>query len=132
MENYTREELISICEAAVVHHTKWSDRDSYAAQKEIQSIYEGLTAGLDFEIDSNTDDHTIWISFPQPIDLDKLDKNGLYLDISSRDDYFEDCDPEYETEMFDGYGIDFKSSYTSGYMPTKKRLEEVGEGGDWY
>lgn len=132
MKNYTREELISICEAAVVHHTKWRDRNSYSAQTEIQSIYEGLTAGLDFEIDGNTDDCTIWISFTQPIDLDKLDKNGLYLDISSRDDYFEDCDPEYETEMFDGYGIDFQSSYTRGYMPTRKRLEEVGYGEDWY
>jgi len=34
--------------------------------------------------------------------------------------------------MFDGEGIDFYSSYTQTYMPTRQRLEECGIGNDWY
>lgn len=135
--NY-REYLIQLCKDSVVHHTKWSNRDSYIAQKNIQSIYEGLTAGLDFrivtkEIDSNyysTEDNLI-IKFLQPIDFNKL-KSGKFLEISSKEDYFNDCDPEYNTEMFDGDGIDFESTYTQSYMPTRKRIEEIGIGNDWY
>ena len=47
----------------------------------------------------------------QPIDFDKLEK-GLHLEISSREDYFKDCCPDFECEMFDGDGIDFYSSFT--------------------
>lgn len=133
-----REELIELCQDAVVHHTKWDNRDSYSAQKGIQSIYEGLTAGLDFriitkEIDPvyHSCDRILIIEFLKPIDLNKL-KNAKHLEISSRDDYFKDCDPEYEGEMFDGNGIDFYSTYTQTYMPTRMRLEECGAGNDWY
>jgi len=133
-----REELISICEDAVINHTKWENRDSYSAQLSIQSIYEGLTAGLDFRVvtkeidkDYHSDKRTLIIEFLQPIDFDKLE-NAKYLEISSREDYFRDCDPEYDSEMFDGVGIDFKSSYTQTYMPTRERLNEVGSGNDWY
>jgi hypothetical protein len=132
-----REELIKICQDAVVHHKKWSDRDSYSAQKEIQSIYKGLTAGLDFRVVQKEDnpeyhstEETLIIEFLHPIDEEKLEK-GLHLAISSREDYFRDCDPEYEGEMFDGKGIDFESSFTIGYMPTRKRLNRVA-GNDWY
>lgn len=131
VRRFLRDELISICRDAVVNHTKWGDRDSYSAQVNLQSIYKALTAGLPYTIDKDTDERTIWITFKQPIDLEKLNK-GEYLNISSREDYFHDCDPDYETEMFDGYGIDFTSNYTGSYMPTRKRLEDVGEGNDWY
>jgi hypothetical protein len=40
----TIEDLIKLCEDAVVPCSKWDNRDSYSAQKKIQSIYEGLTA----------------------------------------------------------------------------------------
>ena len=133
-----REELIELCQDAVVHHTKWRDRDSYSAQKGIQSIYRGLTAGLDFriiteEIDSgyHSDEDTILVEFSQPIDFDKL-KDGKTLEISSRQDYFKDCDPDYESEMFDGGGIDFDSNYTQTYMPTRKRINDRGFRNDWY
>lgn len=133
-----RQELIELCKDAVVHHTKWQDRDSYSAQRNLQSIYEGLTAGLDYRIvtkeidaDYHSDERTIIIEFLQPIDLEKL-KTGRHLEISSRDDYWKDCDPDYEGEMFDGHGIDFESSYTQSYMPTRKRIEECGIGNDWY
>jgi len=126
---YTREELMNICENAVVHHTKWSDRDSYSAQVMIASVYEGLSAGFDFVIGKDTNDKIIYIEFKN-IDMEKL-KDARYLSISSREEYFEECDPNYDTEMFVGYGIEFNSSYHCGYMPTQKRLEEV-DGDDWY
>lgn len=132
-----RSELIQLCQDAVVHHTKWQDRDSYSAQKSIQSIYEGLTAGLDFRVvtkeideDYHSDERTLIVEFLQPIDHSKLE-NGKHLEISEREDYFRDCDPDYETEMFDGTGIDFWSNYTQTYMPTRKCLDECN-GDDWY
>lgn len=136
--NYTREQLIDICEKAVVHHTKWDNRDSYSAQLGVQSLYKGLTAGLDFRVvtkdispDYHSNDNVIIVEFLQPIDLDKL-QNGKELEISSREDYFKDCDPEYDTEMFDGEGIDFRSEYTQTYMPTLDSIEKAGIGNDWY
>ena len=137
MENITREELISICEDAVVHHTKWHNRDSYSAQLNIRDVYKGLTAGLDFKIITKEDDpfyhsseSTLIISFPQPIDFNKL-KEGRYLSISSREDYWRDCDPNMESEMFDGEGIDFYSNFTQTYIPSRSRLDYV-KGDDWY
>lgn len=132
-----REELIKLCKKAVVHHTKWDNRDSYLAQESIQSIHEGLTAGLDFrvvtkEIDPNyhSGERTLIVEFIQPIKKDKL-KEACHLKISSIEDYHKDCDPDYEMEMFNGGGIDFDSDYTQSYMPTKKRLDECN-GNDWY
>lgn len=131
-----REELIQLCQMAVVHHTKWNNRDSYSAQKGLQSIYFGLTAGFNFRIvtkevssDYHSDDDTLIVEFLPPFDNIE---NAKPLKISSREDYFKDCDPEHETEMFDGEGIDFDSSFTKTFMPTKKRIENVGVGNDWY
>jgi hypothetical protein len=138
VRRFSREELISICQGAVVHHTKWQNRDSYSAQKGIQSIYKGLTAGLKFRVvtkkihpDYHSSEWTLIIEFLQPIDFDKLE-TGLHLDISSREDYFKDCCPDYECEMFDGDGIDFQSTFTQTYMPSRQKLESVGTGNDWY
>jgi hypothetical protein len=131
-KKYTREELISICEDAVVHHSNWQDRDSYLSQLSVQAIYKGLTAGIDFTIGDSTTYKSIWITFTRPINMEKLE-TGKYLEISSREEYFEECDPERETEMFDSYtnGIDWNGSYTTSYLPTRKRLEERGLGEDW-
>jgi hypothetical protein len=136
---YTREDLIKICENAVVHHKKWGDRDSYIAQRNIQSIYKGLTAGLDFrivtkEIDASyhSNDSTLIIEFMKPIEYNQLEEKGKHLRISSREDYFKDCDPDYETEMFSGDGIDFHSEFTQTFMPTQARLDACGKGNDWY
>jgi hypothetical protein len=133
-----RKYLIQLCKDAVVHHTKWRDRDSYSSQREIQSIYKALTAGLEYRILTKeispsyySDDWSLIIEFLQPIDFKKLE-TGEFLEISSLEDYFRDCDPEHKGEMFDGEGIDFYSDYTQTYMPTRKRLEKVGTGNDWY
>lgn len=131
--DYTREELIQLCRDAVVHHTKWGDRDSYSAQKGVQEVYRALTAGWDFEIrlehPVNSTSRTIWITLT-PVEGVDVFKDGEWLNISSREEYFEDCDPEYETEMFDTYPETFKEPFTT-YLPTRERLDQAA-GGDWY
>lgn len=124
----SRQELIEICLDAVVDWSKWTDRDSYSAQKSIQSIYEGLTAGLEYDITRDENNAYYHIDFTQPINLTMLDQEGKYLEISSRDEYWEENG--YESEMFDSYGIDFRTEYTSSYMPTREFLNYV-DGQDW-
>ena len=133
-----RKDLIKLCEDAVVHHTKWMNRDSYCAQLSRRDIYKGLTAGLKFRVvtkdicpDYYSNENTIIIEFTHTVDFDKL-KKGKDLRISSLEDYFRDCDPEHKTEMFDGTGIDFDSEYTKSYIPTRKRVKRNGIGNDWY
>ncbi len=131
-----REELIKICEDAVVSHKKWIERDSCSAQNSVKSIYLGLTAGLDYRIVTkemssfHSDELALVIEFLQPINMEML-KTGKVLQISTREQYFKDCDPEYETEMFTKVGIDFSSTFTTSYMPTRERLEFIGIGNDW-
>ena len=129
MNQYTRKRLIRICQDGVVNHKKWNNRDSFNAQQMINSIYEGLTAEFDFKIDKDTDEDTIWINFIN-IDLDKL-CDCKSLEICDIDDYFRDCDPKHETEMFEGEGINFESNWCNGFMPTRKRLNNC-KGEDWY
>lgn len=81
--------------------------------------------------DYHSNSKTLIVEFIQPIDFDKLE-NGKVLRISSREDFFRDCDPEYETEMFDGEGIDFYSNFTQTYMPSRECLDSCGIGNDWY
>ncbi len=126
----TREELIELCEDSVVHWTKWHNRDSYASQVGIQSIYKGLTAGLDYRIIVRRDNPETWIiEFLQPIDFEKL-KDGKHLEISAREDYLKEFGSD--VEMFDGEGIDFHSGYTQTYMPSRERVNRIGIGNDWY
>jgi len=133
-----RETLIQLCKDAVVHHTKWQNRDSFIAQKGIQGIYKGLTAGLSFKIlteenspDYHSDEYTIIIQFDKVVNQDDLEK-GLNLEISSREDFFRDCCPDYECEMFDSDGLDFSDDWVCQFMPSRKRIESVGIGNDWY
>jgi trehalose-6-phosphate synthase len=127
----TRKQLIELCQKAVVHHTKWNDRDSYLAQKSVQSIYAGLTGNVSYTY--TIEDNSIWITFKKPTKEQK-DKFE-YLSIDSIEDYFEwyknEYGDRYLPEMFDGYGIDWNSDYLSSYLPTPERLEEVN-GSDWY
>lgn len=128
---YTRKDLIQLCIDAVVPHYKWHDRDSYAAQLSIQSIYEGLTGGVKYSY--TITNNTIWITFNKPI-KDQL-KKSQHLNIDSRDDYFNWFLKEYgdnlEPEMFDSIGIDWNSNYLTSYMPTRERLNNCNND-DWY
>lgn len=105
MTDYTREELIAICEAGVVPHEHWSDRDSAGAQQKLGQAWAYLKAGCDFavRIDAtstcSTDDDTVWV------------------DITFHDFGYFDYDGGPKTEIF--------------YLPTRKRLEQTA-GKDWY
>ena len=48
--NYTREDLIAICELAVVPHDRWSDRDTPGAQEGVGKAWAFLKAGCAFRV----------------------------------------------------------------------------------
>lgn len=100
--HYTRDDLISICEAAVVPHAKWHDRDSASAQQGVGKAWALLRAGCEFRIlhegTLRTDDRTIWVEF------DVRDFN-----------YFELGD----------------MGTVTVYLPTRDRLADAA-GRDWY
>ena len=102
--SYTRDELIAICERAVVQHERWSDRDTARAQEGVGKAWAFLRAGCDFHVITEgdlcvTDDRTIWVEITHDI-FGVIDWGG----------------PQ-ETERF--------------YLPTRARLDET-DGGDWY
>lgn len=110
--DYTREELVAICERAVVPVEKWRNRDSASAQNGVGQAWVLLKAGCEFHIHPNppagqhgcfTDADTIWLDLEFP---------GFSAFEYGRSDhhYWED-----ETV----------------YLPTPERLERSA-GNDWY
>lgn len=100
---YTREELITICEQSFVPQSKWFNRDSQSAQCQLGEAYALLKDGCDFIVLVNgnlkTDDRTIWI---------EIESEGF--------------------EHHDWGGSNEKETY---YLPTQKRLDDQ-KGSDWY
>lgn len=110
--DYTREELIAICERAVVSLADWGDRDSPEAQEGVGTAWVMLRAGCPFTILTGTGPgcHT--------------DKNTIWLEIRwPRFNNFEYG----ETEEKDANGWPSETIY----LPTPQRLENVA-GKDWY
>lgn len=110
--NYTREEIINICEHAIVPEKHWSDRDSQASQSKIGEVWALLKAGCKFKVlvqDSSikgpqlctTDNRTVWI---------EINSEGFM--------YHEMAEEEYKD----------KDTF---YLPTWERLESA-KGKDWY
>lgn len=103
--DWTREELIDICERAVVAQEKWANRDSHEAHLNIGQAWVLLQAGCEFTIrvagkgDVCTNERTIWV------------------DISARGFASFDCGGLPDTELF--------------YLPTPERLDSTS-GKDWY
>jgi hypothetical protein len=99
-----RKDLIAICEAAIVSCTKWDDRDTSGAQRQIGEAWALLKSGCDFNFlnDGNlkTDEQTLWVGI-------------RFTDFSG----YEDDNPDNATENF--------------YLPTWRRLAEA-KGEDWY
>lgn len=103
---YTRDDLIDICERAIVLEEHWHDRDSAKAQLDVGQAWALLKAGCDFrQLDGTkheylkTDERTIWI---------EIDYKGFNV--------FE-MGSEKDEETF--------------YLPTPERLEQCA-GTDWY
>ena len=107
--NYTREELIEICEKAIVQEKDWQDRDTESSQCKVGECWALLKAGCDFEViyeddTCATDETTIWLYV--------YSEGFRYFEYASADDN------------------DYKETHHY-YLPTKKRLEQVN-GKDWY
>lgn len=109
MKNYTREDLIKICEQAFVPEDKWHDRDSSEAQKQLGLCYVFLKDGCEFEIRE-----------------EDCSENSIVLDIYSKGFcWFEDWEEPSERTR------EVKDKHSYIYLPTQKRLDEAN-GGDWY
>jgi len=105
IEENSREYLISICERSIVPESRWSNRDSSSAQRQLGECLVLLKAGCQYRVcdlpSDNlfiTDDRIIWI---------EITLKGF--------SWFESGIVEVETY----------------YLPTTKRLHE-SQGGDWY
>lgn len=106
--DYTRDELIAICERAVVPMNHWRDRDSPHSHEKLGLCWAMLKAGAEFTIHSasekggcHTNRATIWLT---------LTWNNF-------------SDFEYGTRL---------SESGTFYLPTPARLDAVGPGKDWY
>lgn len=119
-KDYTREELIAICEQCYVPSSKWGDRDSYIAQRNASNIHGLLLSGAYFELDIYSEDN-IDINFHN---ISQEQNNNRYngFEVDSLDSYLEENE---DSEMFDSFD---DSSF--GYLPTQSRLDEH-ENGDW-
>lgn len=106
--DYSRENLIAICEAAVVLVDKWSNRDTPEAQEKLGLAWVLLKAGCEFHVHPvrpgvlgcHTDENTIWLTIDWP--------SFATFEYGGR---------SHNDETF--------------YLPTPKRLRERA-GGDWY
>lgn len=102
------EELIRICEDAIVQREQWRDRDTPETQHQVGVCWALLRAGCSYRVRAApecwgdscvTDDETIWLEITAP-NFGTFDWGGSP-----------------ETETF--------------YLPTRSRLEER-RGQDWY
>lgn len=109
--DYSREELIAVCERAVVPVEKWRNRDSASAQQGVGLAWVMLRAGAEFYINPprpghsgcRTDERTIWVEFHWP---------GFRALEYGRSDH-----ANWEDETI--------------YLPTPARLDKA-DGDDWY
>ncbi|WP_136057268.1 hypothetical protein [Microbacterium sp. K24] len=101
----TTEELIALCERAVVPVSEWRNRDTARSQERIGTAWALLKAGCEWvaSSDPRTDDDTIWVEIRFP---------GFNAWEYGRDDR-----DNWEDELF--------------YIPTAARLD-ASAGGDWY
>lgn len=102
--DYSRDELIGICDQAIVPQKLWHNRDSCAAQQQVGRCRALLLAGCEFYIRKYgdrcvTDDRLIWV---------EINSKGF--------------------EHFDSGG---DLNCETFYLPTLKAIEE-SKGRDWY
>jgi len=102
--NYRRQDLIKLCQDAVVPIKKWGDRDCSDAHRQLGEAWALLKAGCPFKILTDKDL--------------KTDRNTIWVEISFTD--------------FSGFeaNIDHNASETF-YIPTRERLNN-NKGKDWY
>ena len=101
--NYTKKELIELCNLGEVTYDKWQNRDSYLAQQNLHIAKLTLQGGCDFKISIKEDDK----------------KNG----------YATNEETIWIEIFYDNW--ENKEEWHTHYIPTKKRLEK-SKNGDWY
>jgi hypothetical protein len=105
--DYTREELIAICERAVVPVDRWDNRDTPSSQEGVGHCWALLRAGCAFRVLAgtercSTDERTIWLAVMHPtFNTFELGEDDAGLDAATF------------------------------YLPTPASLD-AANGGDWY
>ena len=65
MGEYTKEDIIKLCDDGVVHFSEWDDRDTPSAQSQLATARAYLIAGCPFRMcikgSIRSDDETVWI-----------------------------------------------------------------------
>jgi hypothetical protein len=106
MAEYSREQLVDLCERAVVPMSRWYNRDSSRAQSQIGEAWVLLRAGAPFYVIRQghlaTDERTIWVL----VEWKGFSAFELGLEEGGMDD-------------------------ATFYIPTEERLASAA-GGDWY
>lgn len=113
----TREELIALCERAIVPQDKWDNRDSESAQQGIGRCWQLLKCGCKFEIltkENNPDYH----SDEQTWKLQFWVRNFIWFE-------------NYSSDESDGYKTGSDGKLLNFYIPTEQSLEKAN-GDDWY
>lgn len=59
-DDFSRADLIAICEQAIVPESKWGNRDSAAAHRQLGKCWAQLKAGCFFKVEK-IDHRTIWL-----------------------------------------------------------------------
>lgn len=112
-DDYSREELIDICDQAVVLQSHWYNRDSALSQRKVGEAWALLRAGCDFRVHSAKLD-------PRSSDSPATDADTIWVTITYKGfNYFEmgEEDGGFDTELL--------------YLPTMKRLN-ANNNRDWY
>ena len=81
----SREELISICERAIVPESEWGNRDSPEAQQQVGQCWALLRAGCPFTVNQDDNLGTYWVTIAHPVfdtfehDPDLREQSQFYL-----------------------------------------------------
>lgn len=114
---YSREDLIKLCEKAIVNEAKWQDRDSQGAVSQVGVCWALLKAGCEFRVLTKADNQ---------IACCITNENTVWIEICSKGfNWFEHCgdpsDPDSKIYMED----------ETFYLPTESRIKTT-KGEDWY
>lgn len=118
--DYTREELISICERAIVPQSKWENRDSEQAQAGVGRCWQLLKCGCEFEV---------LIGSKEQSTLLATDENVIWLQFYVHN--FAWFENDEDSRPAKGYDIDSTGEPLNFYLPTEKALVNA-KGKDWY
>lgn len=113
----TREELIALCEKAIVPQDKWSNRDSESAQQNIGRCCQLLKCGCKFQI-LTKENHPNYCSDEETWKLHFWVHNFNWFE-------------NYTSDENDGYRSGSDGKLLTFFIPTNKALKKAN-GDDWY